>query len=394
VAAISGFWSYVQADNEAERGRIAQLAQDLRAEFEMLTGESIDLFLDRDSIEWGDAWREKVDASLATVAFFIPVLSPRYFQSAECRREFHAFATRATSLGIKELVLPLLYLDVALLHEENPADELATLVTTFQWEDWRDLRFVDRESEEYRRGVARLASRLVEANRRAEEANIPEAAAELERSLAGEGDEAPGILDRLADAERTMPEWTKTLEAIGLEIEAIGKVMQEATKEIQRGDTQGKGAAFRLAVTRRAANRLAQPSERIYSFGQEFARQLHTVDQGFRVIIDRIPIETAQDPTAKDQFCEFIRTVRTLSKAAREGLGGVQVMIDAIEPVESMSRDLRPTLRRLRQGLTTMLEAREVSNEWVRLIDETGIDCEDTAQESVGNESGASNDRA
>jgi hypothetical protein len=57
MAAINGFWSYVQADDEAERGRIALLAQDLRAEFEMLTGESIELFLDRDSIEWGDAWR-------------------------------------------------------------------------------------------------------------------------------------------------------------------------------------------------------------------------------------------------------------------------------------------------------------------------------------------------
>ena len=39
--------------------------------------------------------------------------------------------------------------------------------------------------------------------------------------------------------------------------------------------------------------------------------------------------------------------------------------------------DLRPPLRRLKQGLTLMLEAREVTDEWVRLMDETGIDCDD-----------------
>ena len=51
-------------------------------------------------------------------------------------------------------------------------------------------------------------------------------------------------------------------------------------------------------------------------------------------------------------------------------------MINAITPVEKMSRDLRPVLRRLRQGLTTMVEAREVTDEWVHLIDRSGIICD------------------
>jgi hypothetical protein len=40
-------------------------------------------------------------------------------------------------------------------------------------------------------------------------------------------------------------------------------------------------------------------------------------------------------------------------------------MVKSIEPIENMSRDLRPVLRRLRNGLTAMLEAREVSDEWI-----------------------------
>jgi hypothetical protein len=57
-------------------------------------------------------------------------------------------------------------------------------------------------------------------------------------------------------------------------------------------------------------------------------------------------------------------------------------MIDAIEPLEKMSRDLRPVLRRLKQGLTILIESTEVISEWLNLIDETGIICEEdkTAQ--------------
>lgn len=157
MAELRGFWSYVHADDEADSGRVARLAKDVAAQFEMLTGENIDLFLDRDDIAWGEDWRNKIDESLSSVGFFIAILTPRYFKSAECRRELQRFARRAENLGIKELVLPLLYVDVSSLHEDAPDDPLVVLVKTFQWVDWRELRFSDIDSGEYRRGVARLA---------------------------------------------------------------------------------------------------------------------------------------------------------------------------------------------------------------------------------------------
>ena len=112
MANSQGFWSYVHADDQAEGERISRLARDVAGKFEMLTGEPLALFLDRDGIKWGEVWRDKIDSSLASVAFFIPVLTPRYFRSPECRRELQFFARQATRLGIKELVLPLLYVDV------------------------------------------------------------------------------------------------------------------------------------------------------------------------------------------------------------------------------------------------------------------------------------------
>src|ERR1700741_4459468 len=99
MASSQGFWSYVHADDQADGGRISRLARDVVAQFEILTGEALELFLDRDAIQWGEAWRNRIDASLASVVFFIPVLTPRYFMSPECRRELQFFARKS---GIKE----------------------------------------------------------------------------------------------------------------------------------------------------------------------------------------------------------------------------------------------------------------------------------------------------
>jgi hypothetical protein len=405
MARLSGFWSYVHADDRAESKRISQLAKDLQQEYELQTGESVDLFLDRVTLQWGDKWREKIESSLATAGFFIPVLTPRYFLSAECRRELQVFARTATELGVRDLVLPLLYVRVPALEDEEVSDYLVDLVTDFQWVDWTDLRFTERHSEGYRRAVADLANRLVDANRRAEQADIPAAAAERERSserrvetlgrfspdvmertrgveevpdqegLAEE--EAPGILDRLATAEEVLPQWNETLQAISREIQVVGQVMQEANEETQQSDAQGRGFAARLSIARRAANRLNEPAERVYSLGSQFATQLHTVDDAFRLIIESAPPETADNPQTRRGFCEFFRVVRNLHASAENGLTATQGMIEAIGTVEATSRDLRPPLRRFRLGLTIMLEARQVMDEWIRLIDETGIECDD-----------------
>ena len=179
MAQITGFWSYVHADDDAEGGRIALLSRDVASQFGLMTGETIELFLDVESVKWGDAWRDRIDSSIAAGVFFIPILTPRYFMSPECRRELQLFARRATQLGARELVLPLLYMDVPGLREDDPADELMALVKSFQWEDWTEVGLSEPQSESYRRGVRKLATRLVEANAQAERSNLAAAAADL-----------------------------------------------------------------------------------------------------------------------------------------------------------------------------------------------------------------------
>ncbi|MES1170136.1 MAG: toll/interleukin-1 receptor domain-containing protein [Leifsonia sp.] len=105
----AGFYSYVHKDDDAESGRIVDLSQRLVGEYGLLSGESLDLFVDRRSINWGDDWRSDIDSALQNGSYFLPVLTPRYFRSPECRRELTEFSRRASQLGAESFILPIVW---------------------------------------------------------------------------------------------------------------------------------------------------------------------------------------------------------------------------------------------------------------------------------------------
>jgi hypothetical protein len=142
----AAFWSYVHDDDEAEGGRITELARDLQRQYGLLTGGALELFLDRDALRWGDDWRERIAEALSAATFFIPIMTPRYFDSVECRREVIRFGREAGRLGVESLVLPVLYVPVPDLEEEEPADEALLLLKPYHYENWTTLRFEDRGS--------------------------------------------------------------------------------------------------------------------------------------------------------------------------------------------------------------------------------------------------------
>lgn len=162
---IYGFWSYTHRDNEADRGRITLLATHLITEFGLLTGQELVLFVDRSDLKWGDDWRQKIDQGLQRTTFFIPVLTPGYFKSLECRNELDKFTKQAEALGAKELVLPILWAPVPDLAIRNPEDLLIQVASRYQWEDWTDTRLHDWSSYIYRKGVNSLAKRFIDASR-------------------------------------------------------------------------------------------------------------------------------------------------------------------------------------------------------------------------------------
>jgi hypothetical protein len=282
---------------------------------------------------------------------------------------------KATDLGVKELVLPLYYLDVPELNNQATNDELVKLLQTFQWADWRELRFSDVASAEYRRAVAGLAARIVEANHQADASPSPPPQEEQSEASVEEN-EAPGQIDSLAETEEVLAKLPETLGSLSEEVKQIGQLMNESTDNIKRLEGQRKGFSARLAVARQLSSKLNAPVENIWTKANLYASQIHSIDTGFRIIIERAPIEVQQNPEYQKNFCSFFGSVRGMSTSSAEAITSVKGMLEAVGPLEKMSRDMRPVLRRLKQGLTILIESSEVTQEWLRLIDSTEINCE------------------
>jgi hypothetical protein len=375
VLGAVGFWSYARADDEAEAGRITRLANLLASEYVMLTGEDLTIFVDRDDIAWGDEWRSRIDEALEGTTFFVPIVTPRYFKSAECRKELFTFDMHAESRGVRELLLPLLYVDVPDLSPESD-DEAMALVARMQYERWTALRLAAEDSAEYRKGVNKLARRLVEISE-----EIGNRLPSLTVDSAGKVvddivEEEPGLIDVMAEAENALPHWTSTLERLALFVKQLGELMQDAVQQIERSDARGKGFAGRLLAARALAARLQPLASKVLEVGTEYGSDLVKVDSGVITLIRQLG--EMKDTLPEDQrrdACELFDALRELAGESRDTTHELAELLGSARNVAQLSRDLRPPLRDIDSGLRRVLDGQAVIDEWERLIDGLGLDC-------------------
>ena len=205
--------------------------------------DQLPLFIDRNDISWGDEWRRRIGTALAETTFFIPVITPLYFKRQECRNELLSFVGQAQSLGAIELVMPILYVEVPDLAEDNP-DEACALVSKMQYADWRKLRLCAEDSAEYRQGVNSLARRLAEISRQYEQSDI--------QQIDDDSDaDEEGILDLIGSIEQKIPGWKEMVDncdtATG-QFEAISAPYIDRLKRLEKQGQQGKSGAMLTAL--------------------------------------------------------------------------------------------------------------------------------------------------
>jgi parallel beta-helix repeat protein len=160
----AAFYSYVHADDQNEDGLITGLHRALQSAARLQIGPDFTIFIDRDDIDWGDNWRKRIEGSLDSTSLLIPVITPSFFQSTECRRELERFLDRERELERDDLVWPIYYVSAPQL-EDPGDDELARVIASRQYTDWRQLRFEPLTARVVRERLATLAERLRDSTR-------------------------------------------------------------------------------------------------------------------------------------------------------------------------------------------------------------------------------------
>lgn len=414
-----GFFSYAHDNDDADGGRVAQLGRDIAKEYSAITGDDFSkIFIDRDSLHLGDDWKDAIDDAIQNVPFFIPVLTPWFFRRVECRRELQYFIETTEKLGLSAMILPILYIDIPELHQENPSDVLIVKIKRIQWEPWGEIRYAERNSREYRMGLNRIAQELVRRNSILQKVDIAEAAsnfeaqvtqqvmaveskptdATVEIALVGEVpvttvsppttrearidelpteaevDGVPTELELLGAMEDAFPRLTEVLDDMAKEMVEYSEALVQGTREIEIANSEGRGFATRLRIARKISEAISGPVDRIGALGQKFASDLYQIDLGFKILLPRLVEEAKEDKEILNQVCQYFRNVRVLADASLAGAGSTSSLIDSIRPLENISKDLRPPIRKLMDTLTAMYEVQGITNNWITMMDNTGID--------------------
>jgi hypothetical protein len=262
VSGAAGFWSYSHADNERDGHGLLRLGKRIQDEYSLVTGEPLTLFVDRNDILWGDEWRRRIETALAETTFFIPVITPLYLKSHECRRELLSFVGQAQSLAAIELVLPILYVDVPGLTEDS-TDEAVALVAKMQYADWRKLRLSPEDSAEYRKAVNALATRLADINSKYEQSS-------QQTIGANDAEEEEGILDLLEIVENKLPDWQKILDDGTTNVKQLDAIDESYTDRIKRVDVRGNTGPL-LSVLRGYVKDTGPLMQRQVQYSKDFS---------------------------------------------------------------------------------------------------------------------------
>ena len=156
------FMSYARFDDDQYNGQLTEFRKLLSAEVRAQTGREFVIFQDREHIPWGESWQKVIDEALDTVALLLVIITPGFFSSEACRIEVARFLERERELGRSDLILPLYYISAREIDDPvvRESDELAKVLASRQYADWRDLRFEPLTSPTAHKAIGKLASRM------------------------------------------------------------------------------------------------------------------------------------------------------------------------------------------------------------------------------------------
>ncbi|MFI6096942.1 toll/interleukin-1 receptor domain-containing protein [Lentzea sp. NPDC051213] len=305
---ISCFLSYARQD-DVVMDFVGPFADSLRHYAYADRGRSLEIFVDRSSIGWGEQVQPAIRASVRSTTVFLPVLTRRYFDRPYCREELFLFYNQAFVDGVCGLLLPVVLLGNGFLTEDNP-DLAVQLVVERQFRSVREAWIEGPASAAWRRTMLALASELVDRVEAAERALVV----------------APAVAHVDVAAE---------LARFSDDVSAVMAAASAVVGEFQ--DVLASGADVA---------RLAPAAVRLQDAGRRFERRAFEVDRALR---------------AAD-------VVESFGVASLDSLAaGVEALLESTRRGEAAHVPLRRLMAVFREGLTALRSGLCVVESWGEL---------------------------
>ena len=345
------FLSYVHDDDARSRGRMVQFAKDVAESYAYLFGFDIELFVDRDDIEWGDVWQDRLDTELSSVPFLMSMITPRYLRSDACRREVLQFSTADPAKAARRL-LSIQWIDIDDVDVVPDTDPVLLRLKAAQWIDMTDKRLLAVGSPEYDREVEETARRL----RRAISAHRSSAA-----TRDGVGTRAGQEQQQDRD-ERSLDEVLPSLTALSGQIETDVNALKSAF------DTVGSVMNANPMPPRLApadmsrefselGESLAAPVARVDDATESLGQHWHLLEKDIARLVD-----ITENGPASPMVEEVRDSLRGLDRAL--DMGDTALVAGQLSMLGSISRHLQPLARAVGSTLTLMTGIKSAAQAW------------------------------
>jgi hypothetical protein len=162
--------SYAYPDNKDLF--VSQLADRLGRELQVQFGEPINVIWDEHRLRPDAKWSEEAGKWLQLASFLVPVVSPSYFRSDVCRKDFEVFLEREQRTG-RTLIFPVRFVATG-ESEDSAAQSQPAWVQGLRRHKVFDLRLYrfDLDTKDARRVISFLAASIRDAHAR----SLPESA--------------------------------------------------------------------------------------------------------------------------------------------------------------------------------------------------------------------------
>lgn len=214
------FLSYRHSDNDYLDGAITQLVEEIAKSYEFLYGNTLDVFIDKKSIEWGQDWQRELDRRIESCSIIMPAITPGYIKSEACRKELFAFNDKIAARPNCR-IMPLIWQNAELM--QNYDDMAIAILNRYQYENVEDLRGVDPKNPQYRNRIEALARRIHSSAAEVNTATHSNSDIAVEHA----GNPEEGLLEKLAECERQMPVFTESFNSVAEKTKRLLEAFKE-----------------------------------------------------------------------------------------------------------------------------------------------------------------------
>ncbi|MGW4065404.1 toll/interleukin-1 receptor domain-containing protein [Amycolatopsis sp. NPDC004747] len=325
-------------------------------------GRKVEVFVDRESIGWGEDWRTKIQDGLNAAMVFLPVVSMNYFyESSACREELTAFYAKANELGLTQLILPLIVLGHELITGQSE-DANIRIIEKLQYVDIKEAVLSGAGTAEWRRTMDLVADRLVKAIRSAEAA--------LEQLK-----KCDRLLLECGLPERDGPglqEYKESLAKIGdlleRQFDAISHSLDELAEEMRQvsGEVAGLAPEAIKARVVRAADTIKPMAVNIQQVGTAFESTVAKTDATIRSYMRLMDSQMTPEllDRARREYDEFVEMLTGLMELEAR----ITEFLAQIRPLEAINAPLRAAIRPLRAGAQSVQLGMHTMRELSRVI--------------------------